>query len=677
MPKTMDSYRALRLAGDPAAGIPATLNADERSVEVLAATEQPTRVFDWDRGVIDEVLLMSGLELPASRQVPLLDTHSRYSTSAVIGSFRGMAVDGSGLVGRAMFSSVEEASGPWTKVAEGHLTDFSVGYRVIEAVWVEAGKSETIGGRSFSGPVKVVTRWKVKELSVCPIGADEMAKARADQPAPTEKENLMDQKLRAFLERRGLPKDATEQEAYAYLERMDAGDPADNKPAKQNTPPAEPARSDIDALVAGQVKAERERTAEITALCERHGCRELAQEMVADGRSVDAARQAVLDHLAKSQGPAGHGYRAPLAIGVDERDKFRAAAEDGLLLRAGLAGESLAAGADALAGYSLRELARHALTLAGEPAGGDPMTMLGRALTSSDLPAILANVMNKSLQEGYESAGETWEVWCATGSVTDFKENTLASIGEFGDLEELPEGTPYSYGERVDAKETFKVATYGRLFSINRQVLIDDDLGALTDTPMAMGDAAARKIGDLPYAVLTANSAMRDGKALFHSDHKNIGTSGVIGTTTLSEAVKLLGQQKDLSGKRRLNIPLQYVIAPGTVQGAAEIFFASTSFSDGATNTTAVGSTRANIFAGNRITQVYDARLNGSSDTDVVWYAAGPKGKTVKVFFLNGNRTPYLESRIGWNVDGIEYKVRIDAGAKAVDWKALIRNAGV
>jgi len=27
-------------------------------------------------------------------------------------------------------------------------------------------------------------------------------------------------------------------------------------------------------------------------------------------------------------------------------------------------------------------------------------------------------------------------------------------------------------------------------------------------------------------------------------------------------------------------------------------------------------------------------------------------------------------------VDGVEYKVRIDCGAKAVDWRALYRNEG-
>ena len=45
-------------------------------------------------------------------------------------------------------------------------------------------------------------------------------------------------------------------------------------------------------------------------------------------------------------------------------------------------------------------------------------------------------------------------------------------------------------------------------------------------------------------------------------------------------------------------------------------------------------------------------------------------------FFLNGIQTPYMETKQGWTVDGVEYKVRIDAGAKAMDWRGLVKNAG-
>jgi hypothetical protein len=81
-----------------------------------------------------------------------------------------------------------------------------------------------------------------------------------------------------------------------------------------------------------------------------------------------------------------------------------------------------------------------------------------------------------------------------------------------------------------------------------------------------------------------------------------------------------------------------------------------------------------NPYAGDYFQRVYDARLDGDDANG--WYLAGPKGKTVTMFFLNGNEKPYLETKDGFEVDALEYKVRIDCAAKAVDYRALYMNDG-
>jgi hypothetical protein len=664
--------RALSLRRDNA---PATIDLDSRSVEVVCATENPVRVMDWETWQpIDEILLMSGCRIPENGQVVLLDSHSRYSTESVYGSCRELRVAGAQLLGRAHFADDQAVEPTWAKTRDGHITDFSVGYSIDEFQTLRENETAIVGGRTYSGPLRLVTRWTVKELSVCPIGADDQAKARAlatpgaqaapapghhpplaGQPAPTKKEDAMDQRLRAFLESRGLPQTATEDQAWEHFRALETT-------TNQQAP-------DVDASVRAALEAERGRTAEITAMGNRFNCGELCAEMIREGLTIDAARAKVLDHVAATPA-AAPAFR--VEVGTDARDKFRSAAEDGLLLRAGIAVATPAPGALDLRGYSLRELARHSLRVAGLSDGGSAMEMVGRAMTTGDLPNILANVANKSLFTGYETAGETWQEWCDVGSVSDFKTNSLMSASETSDLDQITEEQPYRYGEMTDAKEQFSIATYGKLFALSRQTIINDDLGALTDVPAKHGQAAARKVGDIAYAVLTANANMRDGVALFHSNHGNLGTNGVPSDVTIAEAIKLAKLQKDLGGKRRLNIRLEYFIAPATIEGAAEIFFNSGLFSGGAANTTAVGSTRVNPYAGSRFTRVYDARLDDTSTS--VWYMAGPKGQTVKVFFLGGQQTPYLETKQGWSVDGVEFKVRIDAGAKAVDWKALVKN---
>ena len=626
--------------------------------------------MDWETWQpIDEILLMSGCSIPTSRQVPLLDTHDRSSTGSVIGSCRNLQVAGTELIGRAFFAddpaggSDQEIEAVWVKVRDGHITDFSVGYTIDLAILVPDGQSTSINGRQYDGPVRVVTDWTLKELSVCPIGADAAAKARAEAtahkpmaravPEPQKKDAAMDKRLLAFLESRGLPKDATEDAAWEFFRKLEDPPPAQN----------------IDEQVRTEISKERERFAEITAMGHRFDCPEMAVEMIRSGETIDSARIKVLDHLAKKQKEEPTpGFRA--AIGTDERDKFRTAAEDALCLRSGMKIEKAAPGASDLMGYSLREMARHSLMLANQNTGGSVMEMLGRSLVTGDLPNVLANVANKFLFSGYETAPETWRTWCEIGSVSDFKTNSLVSISESSDLDQISEGQKYNYGDRSDAKETYAIATYGKLFAITRQTLINDDLGALTEVPRQHGEAAARKVGDIAYAVLTANSAMRDGIALFHASHGNLGTSGVISETTIAEAIKLMKLQKDLAGLRRLNIRAEYFIGPAAIEGVTERFFNSGTFS-GSND----ASTRVNPYAGSRFTRVFDPRLDDTSSA--VYYLAGPKGKTVKVFFLNAQQSPYLEMRQGWSVDGVEYKVRIDAGAKAVDWKAMVKNAGV
>jgi hypothetical protein len=355
-------------------------------------------------------------------------------------------------------------------------------------------------------------------------------------------------------------------------------------------------------------------------------------------------------------------------MGLTDDEKFRGAAEEAILVRAGLSDKTEEA-AD-LASHTLRDMARECLIRSGQRATGNPLAMIGRAMTTSDFPKILANTANKALLSGYEGDDNaSWKTWCGTGSISDFKQLSIVRPSEMSDLKEVPEDGEYTYGDRDEAREQVQLATYGRLFSISRQAIINDDLGALTDIPKAHGEAAARKVCDCAYAVLTANAAMSDGIALFHADHGNLAsTGGAPAIATLASAIAAMKIQKDIAGKRVLNIRPRFFVAPVALEGMCEQIFRST------LEGTQAKPGMINPYSGDYFTRVYDARLDPDSAT--AWYLAGPKDKTVKVFFLNGNQSPYLETKEGFDVDAIEYKVRIDCAAKAVDYRALYKNEG-
>ncbi len=152
-----------------------TVDANARSVDATLSTENPVPAYDWERReVVPEVLLTEGVILP--KQMPLLDNHRWYSIETVLGSIRQLRTEGNVVVGRLMFSSVHETE--FVLVQEGHVTDVSVGYRIHQKTYIPAGETREIRGRSFTGPVNVVTRWQPLEGSLTSIGADEQAKLR-------------------------------------------------------------------------------------------------------------------------------------------------------------------------------------------------------------------------------------------------------------------------------------------------------------------------------------------------------------------------------------------------------------------------------------------------------------------------------------------------------------------
>ena len=73
---------------------------------------------------------------------------------------------------------------------------------------------------------------------------------------------------------------------------------------------------------------------------------------------------------------------------------------------------------------------------------------------------------------------------------------------------------------------------------------------------------------------------------------------------------------------------------------------------------------------------VADARLD--QDDAAAWYVAADPNvfDTIVIGYFNEEPDPVLEQKEGWNVDGTEFKVRIDAVAKATDWRGLYHNDG-
>lgn len=440
---------------------------------------------------------------------------------------------------------------------------------------------------------------------------------------------------------------------------------------------------------------DRFRTSEHLALCD---------DLIDRGVSVtDATRELLLFVGSSTSGPIIDDSRAietdrpnfgrgPISQrieqGRDEMTGFRSGALESLLVRSGIERDAeiiARSRTSEFSGMSMCELAREYLRRANvDTRGMDRARMVGMALTrssfivghtSSDFANILVDAANKSLLTGYEEAPETWSVWTKPVSLQDFKAHNRLIMSSFGDLDVVPEGGEYKYGTFSDAKETLTLKTYGKLFSITRQAIINDDTSSFTEIPNRMGRAASRMVGDEVYAITSGAgpTLAQDGIALFHaSSHGgNLVTSGAVpSVTTLNAGFKVMGLQKDLAGNT-LNLSPKYLICGRTVEATARDLVVN-QYDPAAT----AGTMKGNPYY-NRLTLVVDSRLDAIA-SGAPWFLFADQNQfpTVEVGFLDGNQAPYLEQMESFTIDGVGFKVRLDCIAGAMAYQGAFQNDG-
>lgn len=399
--------------------------------------------------------------------------------------------------------------------------------------------------------------------------------------------------------------------------------------------------------------------------------------IVASAASHEAAKDALITALASRDAGKPGAQGAP-TVTADARDKFIAGVTLALENKTGIdKGER-----NEFSGRRMFEIARMSLELSGVRASyRDDYAMIGAAIApvimagqmgSSDFVNILANVAHKAMLKGYDEAEETFAQWTSTGTLSDFKTVSRVDLGIFPSLDKVEEGAEYNYAKLSDRGVTLALATYGKMFAITRQAIINDDLNAFTKVPSKMGRAAHRTIGNLVYALLTSNPVMADGNNLFHANHKNLasGAGSAMGVASLDAGRVAMAKQQDKDANAvALNIRPALLLAPVGLQGTAHQLMASQT--EPGQNNAALANRVANMAK-----VITDARLDAVSAT--AWYlSANPASTdTIEVSYLNGVQTPTLEQREGWNVDGVEFKVRHDAGVNLLDFIGLYKSAG-
>jgi hypothetical protein len=636
---------------------PTTLRDNDRSVEFTLATETPARVWSWEHeDVITEVLIADGVRLPSNNQVPLQDSHNRATIKSTLGSVREIRVDGDEVIGRLYFAKSPEALDAFEKIRDGHIDSGSVGYSAA-GTWVPRGKTFEHKGKTYEGPMQVTTQWALGEYSLTAIGADPYSKARSEAEEVAEV---------VTIEEGNNSQTAAEQVI----------DETKKENVMEDVNKNEQPTVDTEAIRKAAMEAERARVSAITALCTKHNLVDMVGEFVNSDVTVQRAQEAVLNKIAERQ-PAAIATASRVEMGATDTEKFRAAAVDGLLMRAGIAVANPAAGAMDLSKMGFKALARECLRRQGR---NDVYTLsdteaLELAIRSgmmgtSDFAHILQQTGNKSISKGFENARQTWRLWATKGSLPNLEAAKRVNLDDAPEMLEVGDGEEITHGTIGDKGEAIQLATLARKIRISRRALLADDLNLFSRLFAKFGARAGLLIDAVAYGVLNSNPTMADGSALF-ADTAARGNNLATTNAIVSGASVDIGYQRMMaqkaSGGSVLGVIPRYLLVGPKNRVNAHILTAS--MQDTTANSNANGNT--NAFS--------DLIAIPTPHITTSWYlAADPStADTVEVAFLDGKETPtiYTVANDG-DILGQTFVAYFDVGAAAIGFQGLFKNTG-
>lgn len=442
-----------------------------------------------------------------------------------------------------------------------------------------------------------------------------------------------------------------EEEETRALAASDAGDTPDD-PEMQGDDPARPAPEDeTQATIAASI---------IRFSQDRGLPPDLAARYITSGLDL---RQVMMLHPKPEI--AMTTPRAPLPharILRDERETRRIGMTDAIVASLSHAREVSGPARDFM-GMSLVEMAAATIGYRGRlnNPGQRIEVMMEASTSTSDFPAIFQNAMHKQLLEKYQLADPTYRAISRKRNFRDFRPMPLIRTGDYPMLKPIGEGGEIKWGKFGESSEQALINSYAVGMTINRQSIINDDLGAIDEVLSKYGEMVAMFEEQLFYA-FALSAVMSDGKTLFHADHKNLaGSAAAITTTSVSAGRAAMRKQKSIDGNM-LNIGPSILLVGPDKETEAEMFVA---------NITATQTSAVNPFSG-KLAPVVSAEITGNE-----WYLLSGNNPCWIYGYLEGAEAPRVRTKEPFGTQGFSMTVEHDFGLGAVDYRGGYKNAGL
>jgi len=244
-------------------------------------------------------------------------------------------------------------------------------------------------------------------------------------------------------------------------------------------------------------------------------------------------------------------------------------------------------------------------------------------------------------------------------------------------LSKLAAGSEAAHIVRSDAKESYAIARYASQFVVDEIDITNDNLNAMASLPKEMGAAAARLRPDLVYSILLANGNLdATSAALFSAGNNNLNTSSALAQATVSAMQTDMATQQENSAN--LNIAATHLIVPQALRHTAAQIVNSSEIQSGGSalgNLNPIQSDGLKIASDSRLDNGVTDPASGTAHAGsaTTWFAASATSPTVEVGYLAGTgRAPVVRSSaLTQGKWGIAFDVKMDVGAKALDFRAL------
>ncbi len=659
-------------AAEAAEGKPAALPR----FRMTAYTGGPMRVAGWRYPVIVD---LAGLSIPSQNR-PIRFGHD---AAHGVGHTDSIRVEAGRLIAAGVASrDTPAAKEVVTSSKNGFPWQASIGAAVEEFEFVKESQKVIVNGKSFEGPLNVVRRSTLGEISFVDLGADGNTSASVQanqQEDPIVEANASSSTAAA----QNTPPTVPALPAAPAPAPAPIVAPLTAAPVAAAAPIAAPAPvvSELSAeQVRAQALAESTRIAAIRRLCGgRLG--EIEAKAIGEGWDPTKTELEVL-RANRSQAPAIHlrdehvngtVLEAACALTARLPEPHKSFDEPTLDLanrrfRGGIGLQELlleAAWANGYSGVNFRD-SRSVMRFAFRPdlCGG---------FSTVDIGGILSNVANKFLLEGFFSVERTWRNICAVRNVSDLKTVTSYRLIGADQYEAVQPGGELKHGTLGNESYSNRADTFGLMLGIDRRDVINDDLGAITTVPRKLGRGSGLKINDEFWKCFLNNAAF------FTAANKNYitGADTSLSVDGLTKGETSFMDQTDSDGKP-IGIMPAILLVPTALSAISTQLYKSLELRDTtASNKYPIANPHQGKFRAEVSRYLSNAKYPGYSSK--AWYLlADPNDlPVIEVAFLNGQESPTIETaEADFNVLGIQMRGYHYFGVALQDARGGVKSKG-